>query len=290
MPMHTLTHERLELFLRCRRKFRQTVARRTGFISIQTQVAKTVGQAVEFATATDVPEERLAIIAAALQTLPEAEQPEALSRIEECISNSDVLRAAELSFDDEDADEVSADSRHRYVIEGCQSQVQFSWDDPVTGWTLKAKPDWVQQTCDSRGPVLRIIDDKTAGHCTTYHKRNLYFFGLVVAKQLDFEQFQARQRGERYVRPTIELVVRLLGERDNPQEPREIVLGFYSRKREWAQLDEIRRVIAGIEEAFATDDFPAKTDWNCDTCPHRLDCPAFLALGETVDEALPSTA
>ncbi len=299
MAMRTLTHERMELFLRCQRKFRKTVGKHKGEVSKGDQVAAIIGKAVELVTATSDPKERSIIIEAALQQLPDEEQTDALRRVETCVSRSD---------------EIRSDEQTAKVL----TQYQFKWFDEVTGWSLMALPDFVRFARDARGPVIQVIDEKTAGHITNYQRRMLHFFGFVVAKQLDEEKRAAIAEAQRldihptytvsgflaelvnefglevlYSNTSIELVIRLLGDNDNPEgEQREVSIGFHKRARQWEQLAEIREVISGIQAAFDADDFPAKTDWNCDRCPFKLDCPAYEALlvAKRAEEALADTA
>jgi hypothetical protein len=288
----------MELFLRCKRKFRKTVGKHKGEVSTGDQIAAIIGKAVELVTATSDPEERSIIVEAALQQLPDEEQPDALRRVETCVSRSDELRS----------DEQTAKVR---------TQHQFKWFDEVTGWSLMAKPDFVRFARDARGPVIQIIDEKTSGHITNYQRRFLHFLGIVVAKQLNEEKKAALAEAKRldihptytvsgflaelvnefglevlYSNTSIELVIRLLGDNNNnPGDQREVSIGFHSRGRQWEQLAEIREVISGIQAAFDADDFPAKTDWNCDRCPFKLDCPAYQALvAQRAEEALADTA
>jgi hypothetical protein len=285
MAMRRLTHQKMELFLRCRRKFRKTVGKQKGNESQEVQTAKIIGKAVELATATSDPEERSLIVEAALQFLPDDQQTEALHKVQTCVSRSDEIRSDE-------------------KISKVRTQRQFEWVDPVTGWSLMAKPDFVRFARDARGPVIQIIDEKTAGHATSYQHRFLRFLGLVVAKQLDEEKKEALEQASKHgIHPTytvrgflaelvnefglevlysntsIELVIRLLGDNSPPvQVTGEVKVGFVKRARLDGQLAEIREVITGIEAAFETEDFPGKPDWHCEGCPFKDKCPDFQAV------------
>ncbi|RTL34492.1 MAG: hypothetical protein EKK48_31415 [Candidatus Melainabacteria bacterium] len=301
MPMNTLTHQKMELFLRCRKKFRETVAKNRGQVSPEQQVAQIVGKAVELATATSDLEKRQVIIEAAMQQIADEDQTvEALQRVKNCVSRSDELRS------DERASAV-------------RTQRQFKWFDEVTRWTLMAKPDFTRFARDDRGPVLQIIDEKTAGHVTSYQKRFLHFLGFVIGKQLDEEKRQLFAEAKRLdIQPTyalkensflaelvnefgidviyqnvsIELVIRLLGDSDNPEDkPREVSIGFKKRSRDWQQLAEIREVITGIEAAFDAAEFPGKPGWYCEKCPFRSTCAAYQAqLAQHAVDELSATA
>lgn len=287
MSMNTLTHQKMELFLRCRKKFRETVAKNRGQVTMQEQVAQVVGKAVELATATKDREARNIIIEAAMQQIADEDQTaEAIKRVKTCVSRSDQMRSDERP-------------------ESVRAQRQFKWFDEVTRWRLMAKPDFTRFTRDERGPVIQVIDEKTAGHITTYQKRFLHFLGFVIGKQLDEEKRQLFADAKRLdIQPTyalkedsfladlvnefgidviyqnvsIELVIRLLGDSDDPEEqPREVSIGFKRRARDWQQLAEIREVIAGIEAAFDAADFPGKPGWYCEKCPFKSTCAAFQA-------------
>jgi PD-(D/E)XK nuclease superfamily len=285
MAMRRLTHQKMELFLRCQRKFRKTVSKQKGDVSQEVQTAKIIGKAVELATATFDPEERSLIVEAALQLLPDDQQTEALRKVETCVSRSDEIRSDE---------KVSA----------VRTQRQFEWVDPVTGWSLMAKPDFVRFARDARGPVIQIIDEKTAGYATTYQKRFLRFLGLVVAKQLEEEKKEALEQARKleihptytvrgflaelvnefglevlYSNTSIELVIRLLGDNSPPiQHVGDVKVGFVKRARLEEQLDEIREVISGIESAFKADYFPGKPAWHCEDCPFKADCLEYQAV------------
>lgn len=300
MPMNTLTHQKMELFLRCKKKFREIVAKNKGQVSPEQQLAQIVGKAVELATATSDMEERDVIFEAALQQIDDEDQTaNARQRMKTCVTHSDEIRS------DERASKVRA-------------QRQFKWFDEVTRWRLMAKPDFTRFARDDRGPVLQIIDEKTAAHETSYQKRFLHFLGFVVSKQIDEEKRQLLADAKRLdIQPTyalkegsfleelvneygldviyqnisIELVVRLLGESDDPDvKPREVRIGFRQRKRDWQQLAEIREVITGIEAAFDAADFPGKPGWYCDRCPFKGTCAAFKATQAGAGEALAETA
>jgi hypothetical protein len=290
--MNTLTHQKMELFLRCRKKFRETVAKNRGQISPEQHVAQVVGKAVELATATSNLKERHVIIETAMQQIADEDQTvEARERVTVCVSRSDELRT------DERAGSV-------------RTQRQFKWFDEVTRWRLMAKPDFTRFTRDERGPVIQVIDEKTAGHVTSYQKRFLYFLGFVIGKQIEEEKRQLFEDAKKFdIPPTyalrkdsflnelvnefgidvihqnvsIELVIRLLGDNDDDQ-PREVSIGFKKRARDWQQLAEIREVIAGIEAAFDAAEFPGKPGWYCEKCPFRSTCAAYqaqLAIVET---------
>lgn len=300
MPMNTLTHEKMELFLRCKKKFREIVAKNKGQRSPEQQVAQIVGKAVELATATSDLEERDVIFEAALQQIEDEDQSaDARQRMKTCVTHSDKIRS---------------DERPSTV----RAQRQFKWFDEVTRWRLMAKPDFTRFARDDRGPVLQIIDEKIAGHITSYQKRFLHFLGFVIGKQIDEEKRQLFADAKRLdIQPTyalkegsfleelvneygleviyqnisIELVIRLLGDSGNPdEEPREVSIGFKKRARDWQQLAEIREVIAGIEAAFNAAEFPGKPGWYCEKCPFRATCAAYQATLAKADEALAETA
>lgn len=283
--MNTLTHQKMELFLRCRKKFRETVAKNRGQVTPEQHVAQIVGKAVELATATSNLEKRQVIIETAMQQIADEDQTvEARQRVETCVSRSDEIRS------DERASSVRA-------------QRQFKWFDEVTRWRLMAKPDFTRFTRDGRGAVIQVIDEKTAGHVTTYQKRFLHFLGFVIGKQIDEEKRQLFEEAKRleiaptyalrndsflaelvnefgidviYQNVSIELVIRLLGDNDDEQ-PREVSIGFKKRSRDWQQLAEIREVIAGIEAAFDAAEFPGKPGWYCQNCPFKSTCAAYQA-------------
>jgi hypothetical protein len=299
--MHTLTHQKMELFLRCRKKFRETVAKNRGKVTVQEHVAQVVGKAVELATATNNVAERQVIIEAALQQIADEEQTvEARQKVKACVSRSDELRS------DERADAVRA-------------QRQFKWFDEITGWTLMAKPDFTRFSRDARGPVLQIIDEKTAAHQTTYQSRFLHFLGLVIGLQIEEEKrVLFAEAAATDIQPTyllkegsflselvneygidviyqniaIELVVRLLGNSDDPDaQPREVSIGFKKRSRMFGQLADIRGVIKEIEAAFDAAEFPGTPGWYCDRCPFKDTCAAYQAeVNQAVAVVLAATA
>jgi hypothetical protein len=242
--------------MRCRRRFINQQRGIKGKVERGTVIARSVGKAVEAATTVSTPRERADIVMEHIGHLPLHEQKAAIVRTVELIE-----RADELADDTVDS----------------TKQVQFSWYDPRTGFTFKAKPDEVQNTTDDRGPVIRIIDDKTASKVSCRHRRNLYFFGFVVSKQLQEEQAQARKRGELYIMPSIQLVVRPLGKNSEGEVSAEQAF-WYKRRREDSQLSEYRRIIGMMKEADERNEFPGKTDWDCDRCPFRQTCPEYLAL------------
>jgi len=147
-----------------------------------------------------------------------------------------------------------------------------------TGWTFYAKPDLVDEDTDARGKIIRIIDDKIAGKVRCHHRRNLYFFGFVVSKQLSCEQDEALARGDRFQLPSIELVVRPLGS----QEPEESF--FFKRAREFGDLQDYRAEIAKMIAADEQGLFPFQTDWDCFKCPFRHDCPGYTGVDENTNQ------
>ncbi|CAN5526782.1 hypothetical protein BH10CYA1_BH10CYA1_32440 [soil metagenome] len=284
--MQVLTHKRKELFLDCPRKFQRTVLKfKGGNVARGKVVAEFIGTAVERATTTADLTQRASAVEGIIEQLPENEQADALNRFKKCVERSDQCRA------DEKRDNISV-----------RTQQQCRWRDDQSGWTLVAKPDFIRFITNDRGPVIQIVDEKTAGYVTGYHKRFIHFFGLVVAKQLDQEKREVLEQSNQFrvdpsyfvqgflatlveefgveviYQPTaIELVIRLLGDNDTPEAAREVSIGFHSRSREWEEMANIRQVINGIEAAFAADDFPTQTGWGCNRCPFQLDCPAYQA-------------
>lgn len=299
-----VTFEMLEDWHRCRHKALLRRLGRRGKISLDERIARTVGKAVENAVAAETHEEREAAIDDLVKRLPREEQADALKRVDELVA-----RADELYDDSEESDQ----------------QVQFSWTDPVTGWTLVAKPDEVKyvQDDDGRG-VKQIIDDKTSWRLTAKHKRNIFFFGLVVSLSDEEEEARLRKQGERPTRFPLQLVVRLLGTPPvDPETGEQPEMGerehkfWYSRGRQQEKLDEIRRAIREMDAAFAEITkaqaefeghenvraevatkllpiFPAKESWDCERCRYyRTDCPLFkdkVSSSEADSTQLPKTA
>jgi hypothetical protein len=169
-----------------------------------------------------------------------------------------------------------------------QQQVQFSWSDPVSGYTLLAKPDEVNRLSGTEGPIIQVIDDKIGWRLTEYHRAQIKFFGLVVAMS---EQHQGG----------IELVVRLLGtppidrttgERLEIQEREPKI--WFSRRQQVEYLADVRRTLRNLRmarEALERLDldgaelsvvlkamrphFSPRTGPGCSRCPHRSQCPLF---------------
>jgi hypothetical protein len=105
--------------------------------------------------------------------------------------------------------------------------------DPVSGWTLKAKPDEVAEV-EGRfgGKIPQITDLKNACFLREKHKRQLFFFGMVLCLA-------------RGITTPIKLVVRLLG-----SDKSEVF--WYSPKMTERKLEEVRTVIHRIEDFLET--------------------------------------
>lgn len=288
MRHKTLRFDTYEASQRCMYKLFNLLMRRRGEFTAEQTLAQLVGKTVELATATNDKQQRAKIIDAALDSLAADDDQNVaatLQRVETCIARSDEMRA---------------------VDDGMKvlKQRQFVWFDEETTWKLLAKPDFVRFTRDKFGPVIQIVDEKIAGHVTKHQKRFLLFLGLVISLQLDEEMrlaFAAAKQhdipvtytvrkntllGELvdhfgievvYRKPSIEMVIRLLGDNENEAKPREISIGFKKRTKDFEQLEEIRAVIRKIEEAFATNEFLASVTWNCGGCPFRSTCEAYQA-------------
>lgn len=180
-----------------------------------------------------------------LKRLPEAEREQARELVAELVAAADELE------DDED-------------VEDKTKETQLSWQDPVTGWTLFAKPDEIGMVDGGRGrDVLQLTDLKSAETLKRKHKDQLYFFALVahLAKVRD------------YYGP-IKLVVKLL--RSKTEE----VVGFYSPRETDRVLLRIRWTIRMIEQAIERNEFEARTGRHCLGCSYRTSCPAFTAWSE----------
>ena len=222
-----------------------------------------VGDTVHAAVAAK-PEERAQVIAQFLEKLPEEERAEAQEIVEELVVTADELE------EESDATELKKEN-------------QLSWFDPISGWTLKAKPDDTGMTTNDYGrEIPMVLDKKTAIHpkfksrraalrLLEKYKKQVFFFGLVYSME------------KGYYGP-IKLVVRFLGDPEDrvPNDMRfegtDTELWFwYSPKGTERSLNEVRSIIKRIETARAKNEFRANTGFHCYTCPYRETCQAFQA-------------
>lgn len=151
-------------------------------------------------------EKREQILERQLNSFPEEELAEARERINRFLDAADSL------------------SREG---DGKASEVQLSWKDPVTGWTLKAKPDELSMLDWGNGEMMEIADLKTASRLKYQHKSQLFFFGLVATLARNYQG-------------PIKLVVKLLG--SGTEET-----FWYSPKATGRSLDKVRNIIRQIE-------------------------------------------
>lgn len=218
-------------------KFRKERRRRA-----QATIHEVAGD-VAHAMAAEEPKNRdEAEIVEQLKRLPEAEREEAKQLVTELIAAADELE------DDED-------------VEDKTKETQLSWEDPVTGWKLFAKPDEIGMVDGGRGrDVLQLTDLKSAESLKRKHKDQMYFFALVA--------HLAKVRN--YYGP-IKLVVKLL------KTKTEAEVGFFSPRETDRVLLRIRWTIRMIEQAIEKNEFDARTGRNCLGCAYRTSCPAFQA-------------
>lgn len=180
-----------------------------------------------------------------LKRLPVAEREEAKKLVTELVAAADEL---------EDEEEVDDKTK----------ETQLSWDDPMTGWTLFAKPDEIGMVDGGRGrDVLQLTDLKSAEKRKRRHADQMYFFALVA--------HLAKVRG--YYGP-IKLVVKLL------KSKTESVVGFYSPRETDRVLLRIRWTIRLIEQAIEKNEFEARTGRHCLGCAYRTSCRAFQVWSE----------
>lgn len=126
-------------------------------------------------------------------------------------------------------------------------ELQLSWYDPETGWTIFAKPDELFYFTDSLGyKVMQITDIKTAFKLKGRHKDELFLFGLVASLALNY-------------RYSIRLVVRLLRSKSE-------VTFWYSQRLTEQKLDELRETFRSLEAAWKAREFPGCGAWYCRTC------------------------
>ncbi len=126
-------------------------------------------------------------------------------------------------------------------------ELQLSWLDPETGWTIFAKPDELFYFTDSLSyKVMQITDIKTAFKVKGRHKDELFLFGLVASLALNY-------------RHSIKLVVRLLRSKSE-------VAFWYSQKLTEQKLEDLRQTFRQLEAAWKDRNFPACDHWYCKSC------------------------
>ena len=119
---------------------------------------------------------------------------------------------------------------------------QFSWTDPVTGWTLKAKPDEIALTVEeSGGVVLQVAERKTARYLRRKHKDQVFWEGMLVRLQLGYNG-------------PLRLLVRLLGSGTEHTF-------WHSRKVMDRCLENVRAVIRQIETYLEEQRELGRIDW-----------------------------
>ncbi|MBZ0188188.1 MAG: PD-(D/E)XK nuclease family protein [Candidatus Obscuribacterales bacterium] len=102
---------------------------------------------------------------------------------------------------------------------------KLAWTDPVTLWSLVAKPD--ELIIAHGNDYMQIADFKTAFRLSPKHKEQLYFFAMVASLATGYKG-------------PVRLVVKLLGSRCKE-------VFWYSPKATARSLSIVRSVIARIE-------------------------------------------
>jgi len=165
-----------------------------------------------------------------------------------------------------------------------EKEVQLFWQDPVTGWTVYAKPDqrfWFEDKL--RNKVMQITEVKSqALFAKRYHWDQIFLFGLIAAMAENYEgpirlvlQFpyvaMLKSQGVKWVKITDANGERLI----NVDELHSEVERWYSPKMTEEKLEALRADLRLMEECFGSGHFP---------CPEGDDCWACHTLGEHAPE------
>lgn len=206
-----------------------------------------IGRAAHKLAAGGDEQRTLAAVERQLSELPEAEREAAVRRALELSRNAAEMQDKNVRPDDQ--------------------EVQLSWHDPVTGWTVYSKPDERFYFQDARDlKVLQLTDLKSGYRVTERHKDELFLHGLIASLSLNY-------------RYSIRLVIRLLGAKTE-------VPFWYSQRETYREVDRLRHTLRQIEAAAESGQYdPNPSFLNCHRCKLLSACTtgqAYLAARDQV--------
>ncbi|MBY0552874.1 MAG: PD-(D/E)XK nuclease family protein [Candidatus Obscuribacterales bacterium] len=152
----------------------------------------------------------------------------------------------------------------------------FRWFDPVSKWTLCAKPDRVRWVPQGRTRLLEITDYKDSLVYNKKRRKQLYFFALVLSRALDHND-------------KIRLCVKHLP-RGGRQPEVQLDEFYYSHWLSEPELREIRVQLSRIDAYIAASkaEFPRTAGWFCGDCRLAADCAAKKSYDSGGRVALPT--
>lgn len=154
----------------------------------------------------------------------------------------------------------------------------FRWFDPVSKWTLCAKPDRVRRVREGHKWVLEITDYKDQPNYNKKRRKQLYFFALVLSRALNHND-------------KIRLLVKHLP-RGGRQPEQQLDVFYFSHWLADPELRDIRGHLARIDEFIAANkaEFPRTPGWFCGDCPLAAQCVAKQQYDRGVLGSVPREA
>lgn len=154
----------------------------------------------------------------------------------------------------------------------------FRWFDPVSKWTLCAKPDRVRFVQEGHKRVLEITDYKDSLTYNKKRRKQLYFFALVLSRALNHND-------------KIRLFVKHLP-RDRHQPEVQLDVFYFSHWLADPELREIRGHLARIDQHIAASktEFPRTPGWFCGDCRLAATCAAKQRYDGVGRVALPTVS
>lgn len=154
----------------------------------------------------------------------------------------------------------------------------FRWFDPVSKWTLCAKPDKVRWVPQGHKRLLEITDYKDSLTYNKKRRKQLYFFALVLSRALNHND-------------KIRLCVKHLP-RGGRQPEVQLDEFYYSHWLAEPELREVRGQLSRIDAYIAASktEFPRTAGWFCGDCRLAANCAAKQSYDGVGRVALPTVS